>query len=192
MNKDKEKIVLGSGDLYITEFDPSSVSELPAHDVIETAENKAGEIQGGAELEYASEFYTAKSDNGKATKTIMTNEDVKLKSGIMTWYGKTLQKLCATARISDNKATGKRTVKIGGIDNQDGKKYLIRFVHKDKNDGDIRLTIVGTNQSGFKMTFAKDKETVIDAEFVGEPMDNEGTLIVYEEDIPVEPEPTQE
>lgn len=180
-DKDKDKIVLGSGDLYVTE---SLSNTLPEDAVIETTDNKIGEIQGGAEIEYTSEFYTAKSDNGKATKTIMTNEDAKLKSGVMTWYGKTLSKLCSTARITEDQAKGKRTVKIGGIDNQDGKKYIIRFVHKDKNDGDIRLTIMGRNQSGFKITFAKDKETVIDAEFIAEPLDDEGTLIVYEEDIP--------
>ena len=172
------------------EFDPA-LKQLPENASIETEENKLGEIQGGAELEYTSEFYTAKSDNGKATKTIMTNEDAKLKSGIMTWFGKTLKKLCSTARVNDDVSKGKRTVKIGGIDNQDGKKYLIRFVHRDKNDGDIRLSIVGMNQSGFKMTYAKDKETVIDAEFVAEPIDDEGTLIIYEEDIPVETPPTE-
>lgn len=185
MKKDKEKIVLGSGDVYTTEYDQDT-KEIPANEVIETDENKLGEVQGGAELEYTSEYYTAKSDNGKATKTIMTNEDAKLKSGIMTWSGKTLTRLCSTAREVIDSSKGVRTVRIGGIDNQDGKKYVIRFVHKDKNDGDIRLTIVGRNQSGFKLTFAKDKETVIDAEFIAEALED-GTLIVYEEEIPVTP-----
>ena len=41
--------------------------------------------------------------------------------------------------------------------------------------------IVGNNQAGFTMTFAKDKETVVDAEFTCLPMDDEGTLIQYTE-----------
>ena len=100
----------------------------------------------------------------------------------MTWNGKTLEKLCNTARITE--VSGKRTVKIGGIGNQDGKKYIIRFVHLDPIDGDVRITIVGSNQAGFKMAFAKDKATIVDAEFKAEPNDNEGTLIILEETIP--------
>lgn len=44
-------------------------------------------------------------------------------------------------------------------------------------------TIVGNNQAGFTIAFAKDSETVIDAEFKAQPMDKEGTLILYTEDI---------
>lgn len=45
--------------------------------------------------------------------------------------------------------------------------------------------MIGKNQAGFSIAFAKDKETVINAEIKGTPLDNEGTLIIYEEDIPV-------
>lgn len=47
----------------------------------------------------------------------------------------------------------------------------------------LGLTIVGNNQAGFTIAFAKDSETVIDAEFKAQPMDKEGTLILYTEDI---------
>ena len=43
--------------------------------------------------------------------------------------------------------------------------------------------IVGRNESGFSLSFAKDKETVIDAEFTCTPMDSEGTLIYYMEEM---------
>lgn len=85
--------------------------------------------------------------------------------------------------IAEEIAKGIRTVKIGGIGNATGKKYLLRFVHKDTQDGNIRVTIVGNNQAGFTIAFAKDSETVIDAEFKAQPMDKEGTLILYTEDI---------
>ena len=98
----------------------------------------------------------------------------------MTWNGKTLKKLCSTAIVTE--ATGKRTVKIGGAGNHDGKKYVIHFVHEDAVDGDIRVTIVGSNEAGFELAFAKDKETVINAEFKAQPCDSSGTLIIYEEE----------
>lgn len=176
----KESIVLGSGDLYCTDF-MGVDKEIPTNETIETEENRLGHIKGGAEIQYSPEFYEAKDDMGKVSKVITTEEEVILKSGIMTWCGLTIEKLCQTARVKE--ANGKRVVKIGGIGNASGKKYLLRFVHKDPEDGDIRITIVGNNQAGFTIAFAKDSETVIDAEFKAHPMDKEGTLILYEEDM---------
>lgn len=176
----KESIVLGSGDLYCTDF-LGTDKEIPKDEEIEKEENRLGHIKGGAEIEYAPSFYEAKDDMGKVSKVIITEEEATLKSGIMTWCGITLEKLCQTARVTEK--DGKRIVKIGGIGNATGKKYLLRFVHKDTEDGDIRVTIVGNNQAGFVIAFAKDTETVIDAEFKAQPMDKEGTLILYEEDM---------
>ena len=61
-------------------------------------------------------------------------------------------------------------------------RFVLRFVHEDKAEGDIRITIVGSNEAGFEMAFAKDEETVIDAEFTAFPMDDEGTLLIYTEE----------
>lgn len=174
--EDKEKIVLGSGTLYTLEF----TGEVPDVATIETAENEIGKIQGGASVEYKPTFYEAKDDSGAVVKNIITEEEVTLKSGIMTWNGKTLAKLSSTARVTE--AGGIRTVKIGGIKNNNGKKYVIHFLHEDPEDGDIRVTIVGQNQAGFSMAFVKNKETVVDAEFKAQPQDSEGTLIKYTEE----------
>ena len=179
---DGERIVLGSGYLYISEFD-SKTKAIPTNVEIEKDENLLGLIQGGAEVTYKPSYYEAKDDMGKVSKTILTEEEATLKSGIMTWCGKTLEKLCETARVNEDKVKKIRTVKIGGVGNATGKKYVIHFVHKDETDGDIRVTIVGNNQAGFSFAFAKDKETVIDAEFKAAPQDKEGTLILYEEDM---------
>lgn len=175
-----EKIVLGSGKLYVAEF---VADTIPTDAVLEVSGNLLGLIQGGATLEYKPKFYEASDDLGLMTKTVITEEEVSLKSGLMTWNGNTLKKICSTARVIE--AAGKRTVKIGGPGNQDGKKYVIRFLHEDKVDGDIRVTIVGNNQAGFAFKFLKDKETVVDVEFIAAPMDAEGTKIIFEEDIPV-------
>lgn len=174
----KDKIVLGSGDVYFKEFE----GEIPENSVLEAEENKLGYIQGGATLEYKPTYYTAKDDLGVVQKTIITEEEATMKTGILTFNGKTLAVLCETGRVTE--AEGIRTVKIGGVKNANGKKYVIHFHHRDKVDGDIRVTIVGKNESGFSLAFAKDKETVIDAEFKCQPQDNEGTLIKYQEEIP--------
>lgn len=171
-----EKIVLGSGKMYVTEF----TGELPTDETLEVKDNLIGWIQGGATLQYTPTFYEAKDDLGMVSKKFLTEEEVILRSGIMTWNGQTIAKLTATSRVTES--DGVRTVKIGGIGNYDGKQYVIHFVHEDKQDGDIRITIVGSNEAGFEMSFAKDQETVINAEFKAQPQDNEGTLILYKEE----------
>lgn len=180
MSKDFKRITLGSGDLYMMEYTGTTVPEKEA---ICVDSNLAGYIQGGATLEYKPSFYEAKDDTGICTKVIITEEEVLLKSGIMTFNANTLKTLCATGRVTDDNEKGLRTILIGGVANNDGKKYVICFHHKDPIDGDIWVIIVGQNQSGFSLAFAKDKETIIDAEFKALSQDNEGTLIKYIEEI---------
>ena len=172
-----KKIVLGSGKLYVVAY----TNEVPVDSVIETEDNLIGYIQGGATLTYTPSFYEAKDDLGYVVKKMLTEEEVTFKSGVMTWNGETLQKLCSTARVTTDATT--RTVKIGGLANYDGKSYVIHFVHEDNVEGDVRITIVGQNEAGFEMAFAKDAETVINAEFKALPQDTDGTLIVYKEDV---------
>ncbi len=174
---DKEKIVLGSGHSYIKEF----TGELPSIEDIEKEENRLGHTSGGASIEYTPESYTASDDFGIKTKTIITKEEALLKLGICTWCGNTLEKLTSTARVTE--ANGKRTVKIGGIGNDNGKSYVILFAHKDAKDGNIYILIVGKNTAALTLTFAKDAETVINPEFKAEPQDEDGTLIQYVEEI---------
>ena len=175
--RDAEVITLGSGNLMIKEF----TDVIPAYTEFSEETDLLGRIQGGATLEYKGSWYEAKDDTGKAVKTIITEEEATLKSGVCTWNGKTLEKLCSTARITE--ADGIRTVKIGGVANNDSKSYALCFHHVDKTDGDIWVIIRGVNQAGFSLAFAKDKETVIDAEFKCLPQDDEGTLIQYIEEI---------
>ena len=60
------------------------------------------------------------------------------------------------------------------------KKWYIFGVmfYEDKIDGNVRVTIVGQNTSGFTMAYAKDSETVIDAELSALPSDENGTLVI--------------
>ena len=177
--RDAEVITLGSGNLLCKEY--SDV--MPTYSDFDDDTDLLGRIQGGATLEYKGEWYEAKDDTGKVVKTIITDEEATLKSGIITWNGKTFTKLCSTARVTEDKANGIRTVKIGGVGNHDGKSYALCFHHIDKVDGDVWVVIRGVNQGGFSLAFAKDKETVIDAEFKCLPQDDEGTLIQYVEQM---------
>ena len=175
---DADKITLGSGDLMIKEYDGSA---MPAYTEFKPETDLLGHIKGGCTLEYTGEWYEAKDDMGKVVKTIITNEEATLKSGVITWNGKTLAQLCATARVTES--GGIRTVKIGGVANNNGKSYALCFHHADPVDGDVWLVVRAKNQGGFAMAFVKDAETVIDAEFKCLPQDDEGTLIQYVEQI---------
>ena len=175
MNNDK--ITLGSGNLLIKEY----TDTMPAYTEFDEETDLLGRIQGGATLEYSGEWYDAKDDSGKAVKTIITEEEATLKSGIITWNGKTLAQLCSTARVTESGNI--RTVKIGGVGNHNGKSYALCFHHIDKTDGDVWVVVRAVNQGGISIAFAKDKETVIDAEFKCLPQDDEGTLIQYVEEI---------
>lgn len=175
--RDNEVITLGSGDLMIKEY----TDTMPSYTDFDATTDLLGRISGGASIEYKGTWYEAKDDTGKVVKTIITEEEATLKSGVITWNGKTLEKLCSTARVTE--ADGLRTVKIGGVGNHNGKSYALCFHHIDKADGDVWLLIRGVNQAGFSLAFVKDKETVIDAEFKCLPQDNEGTLIQYVEEI---------
>ena len=170
-----KRITLGSGKLYLIPF----ATTVPEVETICVADNLLGYIKGGATLEYAPSFYEAKDDLGYVTKTIITEEEATLKSGILTFNGNTLTKLCDTGRVTEDATKKLRTVKIGGVGNAQGAKYIICFHHEDPIDGDIWVVIVGQNQAGFSLAFAKDAETVIDAEFKCLSQDDEGTLIKY-------------
>jgi len=182
MPTDAEKIFLGSGKLYAKEFTDPITDVQAIITAMRKDENLLGLISGGAGLEYKPDYTTVEDDLALNSKTKLTKEEVKLKSGIMTWNGKTLKKICATARVEEK--DGLRIVKIGGIGNQDGKIYVILFVYEDEQDGNAYVLIVGSNQAGFSFAFAKDKETVIDVEFLAKPLDTEGTKVIFAEDIP--------
>ena len=75
----KESIVLGSGDLYCTEFMGTNEA-LPSNEVLETEENRLGHIKGGAEIEYAPSFYEAKDDMGKVSKVASSSVRITLET----------------------------------------------------------------------------------------------------------------
>lgn len=171
----KERIALGSGKLYVAEHTDGTE---PSVETLKKDANEMAKISGGATLEYTPTTYTAKSDLGDFSKTVLTEEEGKLNCGICTVNGDIIGKIVSTATVTE--AEGKTVVKIGGIDNDNGKSYDVLFYHTDKTDGDIAVMIVGKNTKGLSMAFTKDKETITNLEFLAEPMDDSGHLAVVE------------
>ena len=176
-----EEYTLGSGDLFIKEY--TAGTAVTAEEVITNGE-RLGEIKGGASLEYTIETKEDSSDLGRTKIVIISKEDVVLKSGVMTWNGKTLEKLCQTARVTKSVDNKKRTIKIGGLANAANKSYAVAFQYKGDGKKGLTVLIVGKNTAGFTVSFSSDNATVIDAEFKAQALDNEGTLVVIEETIP--------
>lgn len=174
-----ERIILGSGKLYVAVWDGLTI---PADTTIEVESNLLGLIQGGCSLSYTPSFYEARDDEGLVSKKFITDEVAILKSGIMTFDANTLKKLISTGTLTTT-AT-ERKLQIGGASNFIDTKYVVHFVHEDAVDGDVRVTVVGSNNTGLELAFKKDKETVINAEFKAVPHDSTGTLIIYKEEIP--------
>lgn len=173
-----ENITLGSGKAYIMEYDADGGMPEPSAICVEG--NLLGHIQGGAELTYTAEPHEEKDDLGLVSKVVITAEEAVLKLGLLTWNGETLQKLAD--RCSVTTAAGKRTVKIGGAGNAQGKEWVVCFAHEDLTDGNIWVLIRGTNTAGFTLTFAVDAGTKIEPEFKALPQDDAGTLITFIEE----------
>ena len=176
--KELNRIQLGSMDFYVTEF----TGTIPEDTVIETEKNMIGRTKNGGTVNYSSDWYTAESDDGKAKKRKLTGESATISYGNITWNANTIAMLVATARVTEE--GGKRTAKIGGVANDNGKRYLIRGVHKDAVDGDVRITGVGVNTGGWEAVYSPTQETIINPSFELEPkLDDEGTLLIYEEEV---------
>ncbi len=169
--RDKTNITLGSGKIYLTPYTDS----VPTVDTLCVESNLLGYIKGGASLEYTEETYEEKDDLGLVSKVITTSEEAILKCGLLTWNGNTLKSLIDRCTVTE--ASGKRTVKIGGSGNSQGKNYAICFHHADKTDGDLWILIVGRNTAGATLTFAKDAGSTIEPEFKALPQDDAGTLV---------------
>lgn len=175
--RDPKTITIGSGYPYLIPY----TDKIPTVEEICVEENLLGYSQGGAALEYAEEPHEEKDDMGHVYKVITTSEELKLKLGILTWNGNTLEKLIDRCKVEE--ADGKRLTKIGGAGNAQGKYYVICFHQVDKKDGDLWVMIVGRNTAGATLTFATDAATKLEPEFTALPMlDEDGTLAyLYEE-----------
>ena len=174
-----EEIILGSGDLYIVEF----TGEIPEDTAIEKDDNRAGNIKGGATLEYSIESQTVQDDKGRVKKTIITKETVLFKTGLMTWIKKFMQAIIQTARIDETTKTGHRVYKLGGLANLNKTRYLWRFVHTRDDGRKLRITVTGKNTGTISLAFQPENETVVDAEITADTLDSAGTLVILDDEM---------
>lgn len=174
-----KEIILGSGELYMVTFDGTTI---PEDSVIEVDGNRAGNIKGGAKLGYSTNSQTVSSDNGRVKVTIITEEIVKFTTGMITWAQNWLKALIPTARL-DSSVANRRRYKLGGLGHQHHERYLFRFVHTKTDGRKVRLTLTGPNTGNVGISFDPENPTTIDAEITAEPVDSEGTLCIYDEEI---------
>lgn len=174
-----EEIILGSGDLFIVEF----TGEIPDDATIEADDNRAGNIKGGATLEYSQSSQTVKDDKGRVKKTITTEEDVKFKTGLITWVQTYIKALVSTARVDTTTKAGHRIYKLGGLANQSKIRYLFRFVHTRDDGRKLRVTVTGKNTGTISMAFKPEDATTVDAEITANTLDKEGTLVIIDDEM---------
>lgn len=177
-----DDVILGSGDLFIVDVADETLTNKAIgtdefYTAIEKDEYQIGHIQGGASLEYTCEWKQVKDDYKVVCKQFITNEDAKLKGGILAWNISVLEKLSATARTSET--SKHKLLKIGGINNANGKVYFIHFRHKRDDGKYIRVTIKGTCTNGFTIAFDPENETVLDPEFNAQGNTSDGGTLVY-------------
>lgn len=179
-----KSVPIGSGYFHIMEY-TGTLEALPTLISKLTASTRFGTTSGGATLTYTGTTHEEKDDLGTVGRVITIEEEVKLKGGIFSWEPGMLEKLCSTARV-DNTDTTYNILRLGGLDNDNGKQYVIVFEHVDKQLGNLYIVIVGSNTNGLSLAFAKDSTTKLEPEFTATPQDDDGTLcsIVWPKNYP--------
>lgn len=179
MSVNKGIVTLGSGDLYILDYEGGAV---PADATIETADNLIGSIKGGAELEYKPEAYTVVGDNGMTYKSFITKEDVSFKTGVLTWNLDVLHKLTMGGELTTGTNKEEKNVKILKIGKNSSsaiRQVVLRFRHQLAVDSFIRVTLIGSPTEGFTLSFNPEEETIIDAVFTALSQ-TDGTKVIIE------------
>lgn len=156
-------ITLGSGRIYIVEY----TNTIPADATIETAENQFGYTKGGATLSYQTEYADIEDDNGDVKESFLKTDKATFKCGAFMGNPSDIVKICPTA--TSTTANGVTTVKIGGVGNDNNKKYVVRFKHKTEP---LRVTIVGKNTDGFELSFSADDAVTLEPTFTCSAMAN--------------------
>ncbi|WP_294750022.1 Ig-like domain-containing protein [uncultured Ruminococcus sp.] len=181
--KEIDRIALGSVDVYVTEWTGTSIEDIPTDDVLEVESNLIGRTKDGGEFEYQTTWYNVKSDDGKAARNDLTDDNGYMSYGMITWNGNTIEKIVSTASVTTAGAgsSAKRRTLIGGVANDNGKTYLFRAVHKDKVKGDVRYTMIGKNINGFAASYKPGQPSTITPRIQAEPF-SDGHLLIIDED----------
>lgn len=180
----EKPITIGSADVYIQEFEGT----LPAVDDICVEANRFCYTKNGATIRYTQTAQTISDDLGRIRKTVYSGDEATVQLGVLGWIGTTLEKAISTASVStrtqgEGAAANRRVTKIGGVGNDNGKRYVVCLHHTDKQDGDCWWMLVGKNTEGLELQYQVEDGTVFQPTFTAEPYDNDGHLLWFEEEI---------
>lgn len=176
-NQDRLKSVpLGSGNVYFLPYIPGAA--MPSDADFELPANMVSRSKNGATFTYTPTVYTAKSDDGVAKKTVLTEEQATFQWGNLTWVLPTLAMFMDTATVTTVTENGVTSYVLegGGIANQQNKKYWFHFVGGDTIDGKFTLTGVGQNIDALSIAFANGSESVVTPNVDFDPYDSDGHL----------------
>lgn len=182
MARTNKTVPLGSGRCYVAESTTGTFPTAAELVALCIDDNLLGETVNGATVTYTAEKHEEKDDHGVLMRVDTIEETAKLGLGLFSWCQETLTKLSSTGRIEED---GDYSVlKLGGLDNDDGKVYTIVFKHDDKKVGNLYVALIGTNTADISLAFAKDATTKLNPEFTAQPGDTAGTLLEMFEDLP--------
>lgn len=170
-------ITVGSCDVYVKEYS----GELPEVSAICVDDYKFGHTKNGATIKYEKDVTELSDDFGRIKKTVLNKETVTMQFGLFGWNGNTIEKLVSTANVSE--ANGKRVTQLGGLQNDDGKVYVVCLHHIDKQDGDAWYMGIGKNTEGLELAYKQDDGTILEPTFTCEPYNTDGRLLKYIEEI---------
>lgn len=152
---ERDNILIGAGELYITEF---TGTEIPEHAEIEVEANNVGACSSGFDVEYKPTINYIKDQYGDVVKSYIESEEITCKTGIMTWKLDNLTNFSSGTIVTDS---AKKTLTIGG--SKSLKTLLVRFVHTKEDGKKIRFTTIAQAGNGFVVPF-QNKEITVDAE----------------------------
>ena len=173
----EKPITIGSATAYIQEFNGT----LPTVDAICVDANRFAYTKNGATITYTMESQEVKDDLGLIRKTVYSGDEATISLGVLGWIGTTLAKAISTATATDS--GNRRVTKIGGVGNDNGKRYVVCLHHEDEQDGDCWWMVVGKNTEGLELAYTMEDGTVFSPSFKAEPYDDDGHLLYFEEEI---------
>lgn len=174
--ENKDEILLGAGELYLSIFDGT---EIPEDSVLEVETNNVGHCSGGFTVNYKPTKYDVLNQYEHVVKSFITKEEISAKTGLLTWKLKNLEML-STGEYAEDGTKKTRSLTFTGK-GKALRTVLLRFVHTKENGKKIRFTMIGQGGSGFAMEFA-NKEVTVDAEIAAiKKLD--GFLAKFEEEL---------
>ena len=129
--KQTEDIAIGSGYMYIKEYEKGSA--IPKISEIAIEEKRKGYLSGGASIYYTPTIDTYKDDMEEITRKILSGEDIGIKGSIGTFMPDTFGIMAPNSEISTDSTDSSSNIYIGGIKNFKDKYYAVVFAAADES-----------------------------------------------------------